>query len=205
CLPKSTVIPLLLGKKDVAVEAVTGSGKTLAFVIPIVELLARRLEPWKKHEIGALVISPTFELAGQILEVFQAFLKHFTDEDGQPLWTSILLAGGGGAGAKTNRLEDLQRFVATGATIMVATPGRLVDMVTKAAALGQVSADQSHNPILRGFRSLVSSRAFFLLPKSNIYRRRKGVHRQRLICYLTFRIIISSIHLQRMNTLAGAS
>ncbi|KAL7054036.1 hypothetical protein AAHC03_026593 [Spirometra sp. Aus1] len=151
---QSTVIPLLLSKKDVAVEAVTGSGKTLAFVIPVVELLARRLEPWKQHEIGALVISPTFELTVQTHEVFQDFLKHFTNDVGQPLWSSLVLVGGGGAGAKTNRLEDLQRFETTGATVMVATPGRLVDMITKAPALGQLSTNQSQNPILRGLRSL---------------------------------------------------
>nr|VZI10836.1 unnamed protein product [Spirometra erinaceieuropaei] len=137
---QSTVIPLLLSKKDVAVEAVTGSGKTLAFVIPVVELLARRLEPWKQHEIGALVISPTFELTCIPFR--------------QPLWSSLVLVGGGGAGAKTNRLEDLQRFETTGATVMVATPGRLVDMITKAPALGQLSTNQSQNPILRGLRSL---------------------------------------------------
>ncbi|VDL93083.1 unnamed protein product [Schistocephalus solidus] len=113
-LPKSTVIPLLLGKKDVAVEAVTGSGKTLAFVIPVIELLARRLELWKKHEvsafglplklalqIGALVISPTFELTVQTHEVFQAFLKHFTDDT-----TALVLSSVGGR--RWGRSQDQQ-------------------------------------------------------------------------------------------------
>lgn len=45
--------------KDVVVEAVTGSGKTLAFVIPVIERLIRRDTRLKKHEIGALIISPT--------------------------------------------------------------------------------------------------------------------------------------------------
>ncbi len=51
---QSTVIPLLLGRKDVAAEAVTGSGKTLAFLIPIVEILSRRQAEWKKYEVSHL-------------------------------------------------------------------------------------------------------------------------------------------------------
>lgn len=40
-------------------EAVTGSGKTLAFAIPVIEIILRRSQPLKKHQIGAIVISPT--------------------------------------------------------------------------------------------------------------------------------------------------
>lgn len=40
-------------------EAVTGSGKTLAFVVPIVEMVLRRETPLKKHQVGAVIISPT--------------------------------------------------------------------------------------------------------------------------------------------------
>ena len=45
--------------QDVCVEAVTGSGKTLAFAIPVIEIILRRSQPLKKHQIGAIVISPT--------------------------------------------------------------------------------------------------------------------------------------------------
>lgn len=47
-------IPLLLTNKDVAAEAVTGSGKTLAFLIPALEMMRRRPEPWKKCEVNLL-------------------------------------------------------------------------------------------------------------------------------------------------------
>lgn len=69
-------IPLLLGKKDVAVEAVTGSGKTLAFLIPLLEMLTKRgeSEKWKKHEIGAIIISPTRELAVQTNDVLKQLI-----------------------------------------------------------------------------------------------------------------------------------
>lgn len=54
-----------------------GSGKTLAFLIPLVEILKRRseTEKWKKQQIGAIVISPTRELALQTGNVLQQLLK----------------------------------------------------------------------------------------------------------------------------------
>jgi ATP-dependent RNA helicase DDX55/SPB4 len=64
---QTATIPLFLSHKDVVVQASTGSGKTLSFVIPIIELLLRRKEPLRKHQVGAIVISPTRELASQIL------------------------------------------------------------------------------------------------------------------------------------------
>lgn len=64
---QTATIPLFLSHKDVVVQASTGSGKTLSFVIPIIELLLRRKEPLRKHQVGAIVISPTRELAQQIL------------------------------------------------------------------------------------------------------------------------------------------
>lgn len=56
---QASTIPLFMGHKDVVVEAVTGSGKTLSFLIPVVEKLLRLDEPIKKHNIGAIIISPT--------------------------------------------------------------------------------------------------------------------------------------------------
>ena len=73
---QSACIPLLLKHKDVAAEAITGSGKTLAFVIPIMELLLNREHKLKRNEVGALIVSPTRELATQIEEVIQHFLKN---------------------------------------------------------------------------------------------------------------------------------
>lgn len=74
---QAATIPLLLTKKDVAAEAVTGSGKTLAFLIPLLDMLLQRIktEPWKKLEIGGLVISPTRELAVQTNDVLEQMLK----------------------------------------------------------------------------------------------------------------------------------
>ncbi|XP_074473153.1 ATP-dependent RNA helicase DDX55 [Sebastes fasciatus] len=113
---QSACIPLFLRNKDVAAEAVTGSGKTLAFVIPIIELLLKREEKLKKMQVGALVVTPTRELALQISEVMGQFLQKF------PQFTQILLIGG------TNPIEDVEKFKDKGAHIVIATPGRLEDM-----------------------------------------------------------------------------
>lgn len=94
---QKTVIPLLLKSKDVAVEAVTGSGKTVAFLLPVLEILHRK-KSWKSHEvctvylvvltmlsadqIGALIISPTYELALQLYEVLSSMVIHYADESG---------------------------------------------------------------------------------------------------------------------------
>ena len=113
------VIPIFTKQhKDVVVEAITGSGKTLAFVIPILEILLKA-KPLKKHEIGALIISPTRELSLQIFSVVEAFLKKITT------LTAILFVGGNSVN------EDLTRFETHGGNIVVATAGRLEDLFTR--------------------------------------------------------------------------
>ncbi|KAM9841026.1 ATP-dependent RNA helicase DDX55 isoform 2-T2 [Aulostomus maculatus] len=113
---QAACIPLFMGNKDVAAEAVTGSGKTLAFVIPVIELLLRREEKLKKMQVGALVITPTRELAVQISEVVERFVHKF------PQFTQMLMIGG------SNPMEDVEKFKDGGANILIATPGRLEDM-----------------------------------------------------------------------------
>ncbi|XP_070619254.1 ATP-dependent RNA helicase DDX55 [Erythrolamprus reginae] len=113
---QSATIPLFMTNKDVAAEAVTGSGKTLAFVIPLIEILLRREEKLKKMQIGALIITPTRELAIQIDEVISHFIKYY------PQFSQCLLIGG------KNPMEDVERFKEWGGNILVATPGRLEDM-----------------------------------------------------------------------------
>ncbi|XP_062445954.1 ATP-dependent RNA helicase DDX55 isoform X2 [Rhea pennata] len=118
---QSATIPLFMSNKDVAAEAVTGSGKTLAFVIPILEILLRREEKLKKMQVGAIIITPTRELAIQIDEVLSHFTKHF------PEFSQILLIGG------RNPMEDVEKFKEHGGNIIVATPGRLEDLFRRKA------------------------------------------------------------------------
>jgi ATP-dependent RNA helicase DDX55/SPB4 len=74
---QAAVIPLFLSNKDVAVEACTGSGKTLAFLIPVVEMILRSEEPVVegRYRIRSIIISPTRELANQIHEILNQYLK----------------------------------------------------------------------------------------------------------------------------------
>ena len=102
-------------------QACTGSGKTLAFVIPLIERLSQLATPLLRHQVGAVIISPTRELARQIFGV----VKLFTDaiEELHP----ILLVGG------TEVATDLLKCVSEGCNIVVATPGRLLDVLNRSA------------------------------------------------------------------------
>ena len=109
---QEAAIPHFLNYKDVVVEAVTGSGKSLAFIIPIIEILSK--VKLKKHQIGALIVTPTRELAVQLFEVLQAFTSCHT--------VGLYIGG--------NSLEsDLERFKEKGANILVGSPGRVSDLL----------------------------------------------------------------------------
>ncbi|XP_030757956.1 probable ATP-dependent RNA helicase DDX55 homolog [Sitophilus oryzae] len=117
---QAATIPQLLNKKDVAAEAVTGSGKTLAFLIPTLQILKTREieDPWKKHEVGAIIISPTRELALQTRDVLKELLQNVTK------LTQVLFVGG-------NIVEDdVKKFKELGGNIIISTPGRLEDLLS---------------------------------------------------------------------------
>ncbi|GAC77571.1 RNA Helicase [Moesziomyces antarcticus T-34] len=103
-------LPLSLKGKDVLGAARTGSGKTLAFLIPVLEILFRR--KWGPSDgLGALVISPTRELAIQIFEVLRKIGPYHTFSAG-------LVIGGKDVKQEKDRLSRIN--------ILVATPGRLL-------------------------------------------------------------------------------
>ena len=118
---QAAAVGLLAGNKDVAVEACTGSGKTLAFVLPMVEILARAESPFRKHQVGAVVVSPTRELAKQIFDVAVPFLATLPG-----VAPPMLLVGG------TDASADARAFAENGAVALVGTPGRLDDVMQRA-------------------------------------------------------------------------
>ncbi|KAF8812465.1 kinase-like protein [Phlegmacium glaucopus] len=126
---QASTIPLFLKNKDVVVEAVTGSGKTLAFVIPIIERLIRRETKLRRDEVGALVISPTRELATQIHSIFSLFLSSQpetnTTDSASAYPPPLLLV----SSEKSSPAQDIQRFLSTGAEIIVGTPGRIEEFL----------------------------------------------------------------------------
>ena len=76
-LVQEKTIPLVLAQKNVIVAAQTGTGKTAAFALPIIELLYDNQDAEKGAKtIKALVVTPTRELAIQILENFKTFAKY---------------------------------------------------------------------------------------------------------------------------------
>jgi len=113
-------IPLFMKNKDVVVEAVTGSGKTLSFLIPILEKIHRRSRKLGPSEVGAIIISPTRELATQITKVLADFEPFFPNIPHQ------LLIGG-----ETSLEEDIATFQQVHPDILIGTPGRLEDILSQ--------------------------------------------------------------------------
>uniref|UniRef100_A0A6G1S4I1 ATP-dependent RNA helicase n=1 Tax=Aceria tosichella TaxID=561515 RepID=A0A6G1S4I1_9ACAR len=105
-------IPPLLDGEDLVAAAKTGSGKTLAFLIPVIELMSK-LKFGHKMGTGAIIISPTRELAMQSFKVLKSLMKNHSQTFG-------LLIGG------VDKKEEATKL-AKGVNIVVATPGRLLD------------------------------------------------------------------------------
>lgn len=117
-LIQSKVIKAVFEKVDVIAKAQTGSGKTASFVLPILELFSKQNDS-KKAKIKTLVLTPTRELALQISDTFEIFSKYLNKK---PKIVSLI----GGEGI-SKQLIDVQK----GCDIVVATTGRLIDILEK--------------------------------------------------------------------------
>jgi len=114
-LVQRRAIPEILNKKNVIVSAQTGTGKTAAFALPIINLLFDKQDVEKgEKKIKALVITPTRELAIQILANFKSYSKYSN-------LRSTAVFGG-------VSLEPQKEILAKGVNILIATPGRLIDL-----------------------------------------------------------------------------
>jgi len=122
---QAQTIPLALAGRDVVGIAQTGTGKTASFALPILHrILENRVKPQPKA-CRVLVLSPTRELSGQILDSFNAYGRHMR-------LTSTLAIGGVPMGRQV-------RSIMPGVEVLVATPGRLLDLVqSNGLKLGQV-------------------------------------------------------------------
>ncbi|KAI9857490.1 MAG: ATP-dependent rRNA helicase spb4 [Trichoglossum hirsutum] len=145
---QASTIPLFMEHKDVVVEAVTGSGKTLAFLIPIIERLLRLGDPIRKHHVGAIVVSPTRELATQIHTVLLSLLAFHgpsaaalkpLDESGEDLGTQTAASYTPSAlrvipqlllGGTTTPAQDLASFLKQSPNLLISTPGRLLELLS---------------------------------------------------------------------------
>jgi ATP-dependent RNA helicase DDX10/DBP4 len=117
---QSRAIPLALQGHDILGAAKTGSGKTLSFLIPVLENLYRLQHVGADAGLGALILSPTRELAIQIFDVLRKIGKH------GHMFAAGLLIGG-------KSLES-EKEALTRMNIVVATPGRMLQHLSQTAA-----------------------------------------------------------------------
>ncbi len=114
-LIQSQAIPHVLAGRDLLGCAQTGTGKTAAFALPILQRLSAHRTSQGARHLRALVLSPTRELASQIGESFDAYGR----------FTSLRQVTVYGGVNQKPQVEHLRR----GADILVATPGRLLDLI----------------------------------------------------------------------------
>ena len=108
-------IPVVLNGSDLLGIAQTGTGKTAAFAVPILQILSQHKPQGKHRHIRCLILTPTRELAVQIQESFHAYGRHLK-------LSNTVIFGGVGQGKQTDALKR-------GVDIVVATPGRLLDLM----------------------------------------------------------------------------
>lgn len=135
---QEAVIPLLLGeRKDIMALAQTGSGKTAAFGLPIIQNITSAL---KRPQ--ALIIAPTRELCMQITRDMASYAIHMDD-------FSIVAVYGGAS------IEEQIQHIRRGAQVVVATPGRLLDLIRRGAiALNEIKdvvLDEADEMLNMGF------------------------------------------------------
>ncbi|QIZ76489.1 DEAD/DEAH box helicase [Ferrimonas lipolytica] len=111
-------IPVVLRGDNLIAAAQTGTGKTASFVLPILQQLSSA-ETKRKKRIRALIIAPTRELVVQVAASVNTYAKHLN-------LTALAMYGGVDAKQQRQALVD-------GVDILVATPGRLLDMYTRRA------------------------------------------------------------------------
>lgn len=115
---QAQAIPAVLTGKDVMAAAQTGTGKTAGFTLPLLELLAKGHKA-KSGQTRALVLTPTRELAAQVGESVETYGKYL------PLRSAVVF-GGVPINPQINKLRH-------GVDVLVATPGRLLDLVQQHA------------------------------------------------------------------------
>ncbi len=151
---QAQAIPVILDGHDVMAAAQTGTGKTAGFTLPMLHrLMANRPESGRRP-VRVLVLTPTRELAAQVGESISTYGKHL------PLKSTIVF---GGVGINP-QIDKLRR----GVDVLVATPGRLLDLVgQRACDLSQVETlilDEADRMLDMGFIHDIR-KVLALLPK----------------------------------------
>lgn len=147
-------IPAILASKDVLGIAQTGSGKTASFALPILQQFQRK-QPAKNRHITALILVPTRELAVQVGAVFKQFSENL-----ERSVKTLAVFGGVSINPQMIRMQGVE--------ILIATPGRLLDLVaSKAMNLSELDIlvlDEADKMLNMGFRAEMNE-VFHLLPE----------------------------------------
>jgi ATP-dependent RNA helicase RhlE len=147
-------IPAVLSGKDVLGIAQTGSGKTASFVLPILQQFQNKPAAKNRH-IKALIVVPTRELAVQVGEVVKAFSENLP----RPV-KSLAVFGGVSINPQMIQMQGVE--------ILIATPGRLLDLADNNAMqlseLDILVLDEADKMLNLGFKDEMN-RIFALLPK----------------------------------------
>lgn len=115
---QEAAIPAILAGKDVLAMAQTGTGKTAGFTLPVLQRLTTgpRVQP---NQVRALILTPTRELAAQVAENVSLYGKHL------PLKSAVVFGG--------VKINPQMQKLRSGVDILVATPGRLLDLFNQNA------------------------------------------------------------------------
>lgn len=152
---QQAVIPAALAGTDVLGIAQTGSGKTAAYVIPLLQSMLRK-PAGSPRQVRALVLVPTRELATQVAETMRTLARFLPEAP-----KLAVVFGGVSVNPQMMRLRG-------GADIVIATPGRLLDLVDKnAVALGRIDTlvlDEADRMLDAGFADELA-RVLALLPE----------------------------------------
>ena len=151
---QSTAIPAVLAGRDLMAAAQTGTGKTAAFALPVLQRLATEGVPVAANSVRALVLVPTRELAEQVHESFRAYGQNL------PLRTYAVYGG--------VSINPQMMALRKGIDIVVATPGRLLDLYRQnAIKFGQLQVlvlDEADRMLDLGFSRELDA-VFAALPK----------------------------------------
>lgn len=112
-------IPLILEGGDLLAGSQTGTGKTAGFTLPLLQNLIKNNNPRRRFGVRALILTPTRELAAQVEESVKTYSKYLSLK-------SAVVFGGVNVNSQIRNLSN-------GVDVLVATPGRLLDLVSQKA------------------------------------------------------------------------
>ena len=171
---QSQAIPLILAGRDVLAGAQSGTGKTAGFTLPMLQRLAESTPAGGRRPVRALILTPTRELAAQVAESIEMYGRHL------PLRSAVVFGG--------VNINPQKARLRRGVDILVATPGRLLDLVNQRSAdLSQVEIlvlDEADRMLDMGFIHDIR-KVLALIPKSD--------QRQSLLFSATFSREIKSL------------